>query len=163
MEYCPNCGGDVNPKHHYCGGCGHALSTTAETGGEIPGIRSRRGFLSTASLTYIHELAQNETAVDYDSVEYRQLQEDVRDAFADFAILAMVDDFNLLHLWAAGQTPASDTPVTELEADERENELAALGLGRILHMYDDALGTSFEDELYTLFDKLPDNTDLNNT
>ena len=62
----------------------------------------RDGFLSLRSLSYVNELLGGEQELDRDSVSYTQLSREVSAAFADFARLAMVNDLDLLQLWATG-------------------------------------------------------------
>jgi integrase len=74
----------------------------------------REGFLSVRSLSYVSELLEGERELNHDSVSYTQLSRDVSAAFADFARLAMVNDLDLLHLWAAG----SNTDALSMSVDD---------------------------------------------
>lgn len=115
----------------------------------------REGFLSMRSLSYVNELLEGERKFDHDSVSYTQLSRDVSAAFADFARLAMVNDLDLLHLWAAGSnTNALSMSVDEMNSNQFRDWLAAIGLGRTLRMYDDALHTEFEDQFNDRLQKL---------
>lgn len=155
MPYCPNCGSRVKAVHHYCGSCGQALSDIAESETDPPMAMDREGFLSMRSLSYVNELLEGERGFDHDSVSYTQLSRDVSAAFADFARLAMVNDLDLLHLWAAGSnTNALSMSVDEMNSNQFRDWLAAIGLGRTLRMYDDALHTEFEDQFNDRLQKL---------
>ncbi|WP_089699207.1 hypothetical protein [Halogranum gelatinilyticum] len=115
----------------------------------------RAGFLSMRSLSYVNELVGGERELDHDSVSYTQLSRDIRAAFADFARLAMVTDLDLLHLWAAGSnTDALSMSVEDMNSNQFRDWLAAIGLGRTLRMYDDALHTEFEDQFNNRLQKL---------
>jgi hypothetical protein len=147
MPYCSNCGSRVRAVHHYCGSCGQALSEIAKSESEPPMAVDRDGFLSLRSLTYINELLGGGRELDHDSVSYTQLSREVSAALADFARLAMVTDLDLLHLWAAGSnTDALNMSVDDMNSNQFRDWLAAIGLGRTLQMYDDALHTEFENE-----------------
>jgi hypothetical protein len=147
MPYCPNCGSQVKAVHHYCGSCGQALSEIAESESDPPMAVDRDGFLSLRSLSYVSELLGGEQELDRDSVSYTQLSQEVSAAFADFARLAMVNDLDLLQLWATGSnTNALSKSVDNMNNNQFQEWLAAIGLGRTLRMYDDALHTEFEDE-----------------
>jgi len=155
MPYCPNCGSRVKAAHHYCGSCGRALSDIAESETDPPMAMNREGFLSMRSLSYVNELLEGERELNHDSVSYTQLSRDVRAAFADLARLAMVKDLDLLHLWAAGSNGnALSMSVEEMNSDQFRNRLAAIGLGRTLRMYDDALQTDFEGQFNDRLQKL---------
>jgi hypothetical protein len=115
----------------------------------------RDGFLSLRSLSYVNELLNGERELDRDSVSYTQLSREVSAAFADFARLAMVNDLDLLLLWAAGSnTDALSMSVDNMNSNQLRDWLAAIGLGRTLRMYDDALHTEFEDEFNDRLQKL---------
>lgn len=155
MPYCPNCGSQVKAVHHYCGSCGQALSEIAESESDPPMAVDRDGFLSLRSLSYVNELLGGEQELDRDSVSYTQLSREVSAAFADFARLAMVNDLNLLQLWATGSnTNSLSKSVDDMNNNQFEEWLAAIGLGRTLRMYDDALHTEFEDEFDDRLQKL---------
>lgn len=155
MPYCPNCGSSVKAIHHFCGSCGQALSEIAESESDPPMAVDRDGFLSLRSLSYVNELLNGERELNRDSVSYTQLSREVSAAFADFARLAMVKDLDLLQLWAAGSnTDALSMSVEEMNSNQFRDWLAAIGLGRILRMYDDALHTEFEDEFNDRLQKL---------
>nr|WP_206536413.1 zinc ribbon domain-containing protein [Haloferax larsenii] len=155
MPYCPNCGSRVKAVHHYCGSCGQALSEIAESESDPPMAVDRDGFLSLRSLSYVNELLNGERELDRDSVSYTQLSREVSAAFADFARLAMVNDLDLLLLWAAGSnTDALSMSVDDMNSNQFRDWLAAIGLGRTLRMYDDALHTEFEDEFNDRLQKL---------
>ena len=155
MPYCPNCGSRVKAVHHYCGSCGQALSEIAESESDPPMAVDRDGFLSVRSLSYVNELLNGERELDRDSVSYTQLSREVSAAFADFARLAMVNDLDLLLLWAAGSnTDALSMSVDNMNSNQFRDWLAAIGLGRTLRMYDDALHTEFEDEFNDRLQKL---------
>jgi hypothetical protein len=155
MPYCPNCGSQVKTVHHYCSSCGQALSDIAESETDPSMAIDREGFLSMRSLSYVSELLDGERELDYDSVSYRQLSQDVRAAFADFARLAMVNDLDLLHLWAAGSNEdALSMSVDEMNNNQFRDRLAAIGLGQTLRMYDEALHTEFEDKFNDRLQKL---------
>ncbi len=155
MPYCPNCGSRVKAVHHYCGSCGQALSEIAESESDPPMAVDRDGFLSLRSLSYVNELLNGERELDRDSVSYTQLSREVSAAFADFARLAMVNDLDLLQLWAAGSnTDALSISVEEMNSNQFRDWLAAIGLGRTLRMYDDSLHTEFEDEFNDRLQKL---------
>ncbi|MFC6784818.1 hypothetical protein ACFQFH_03315 [Halobaculum halobium] len=115
----------------------------------------RDGFLSLRSLSYVNELLGGEQELDRDSVSYTQLSQEVSAAFADFARLAMVNDLDLLQLWATGSnTAALSKSVDDMNNNQFQEWLAAIGLGRTLRMYDDALHTEFEDEFNDRLQKL---------
>ncbi|GGJ14293.1 hypothetical protein GCM10008995_25270 [Halobellus salinus] len=115
----------------------------------------REGFLSMRSLSYVNELLEGEQDLNHDSVSYKQLSRELSAAFADFARLAMVDDLDLLHLWAAGSnTNALSMSVDDMNSNQFREWLAAIGLGRTLRMYDDALHTEFEEEFNDRLQKL---------
>lgn len=115
----------------------------------------RDGFLSLRSLSYVNELLEGERELDRDSVSYTQLSQEVSAAFADFARLAMVNDLDLLQLWATGSnTDALSKSVDDMNNNQFKEWLAAIGLGRTLRMYDDALHTEFEDEFNDRLQKL---------
>ncbi|WP_254526150.1 hypothetical protein [Natrinema caseinilyticum] len=115
----------------------------------------RDGFLSLRSISYVNELLNGEREFDRDSVSYTQLSREVSAAFADFARLAMVNDLDLLILWAAGSnTDALSMSVDDMNSNQFRDWLAAIGLGRTLRMYDDALHTEFEDEFNDRLQKL---------
>ena len=155
MLYCPNCGSQVKAVHHYCGSCGQALSEIAESESDPPMAVDRDGFLSLRSLSYVNELLGGEQELDRDSVSYKQLSQEVSAAFADFARLAMVNDLDLLQLWATGSnTNALSKSVNDMNNKQFQEWLAAIGLGRTLRMYDDALHTEFEDEFNDRLQKL---------
>jgi hypothetical protein len=155
MPYCPNCGSQVKAVHHYCGSCGQALSEIAESESDPPMAVDRDGFLSLRSLSYVNELLEGEQELDRDSVSYTQLSQEVSAAFADFARLAMVNDLDLLQLWATGSnTNALSKSVDDMNNNQFQEWLAAIGLGRTLRMYDDALHTEFEDEFDDRLQKL---------
>jgi len=155
MPYCPNCGNQVKAVHHYCGSCGQALSDIAESEADPPMAVDREGFLSMRSLSYVNDLLKGEQELDHNSVSYTQLSRDVSAAFADFARLAMVDDLDLLHLWASGSnTNALSMSVDEMNSNQFREWLAAMGMGRTLRMYDDALQTEFEDQFNDRLQKL---------
>ena len=155
MSYCPNCGSRVKAVHHYCGSCGQALSEIAESESDPPMAVDRDGFLSLRSLSYINELLSGEQELDRDSVSYTQLSQDVNAALADFARLAVVEDLDLLLLWAAGSnTDVLNKSIDDLNNNQFQEWLAAIGLGRVLQMYDDALHTEFKDEFDNRIHKL---------
>ena len=155
MPHCPNCGSQVKDVHHYCGSCGRALSDIAESETDPPMAIDREGFLSVRSLSYVNELLEGERELDHDSVSYTQLSRDVSAAFADLARLAMVNDLDLLQLWAAGSnTDALSMSVDDMNSNQFRDWLAAIGLGRTLRMYDDALHTEFEDQFNDRLQKL---------
>ena len=155
MPYCPNCGSQVKAVHHYCGSCGQALSEIAESESDPPMAVDRDGFLSLRSLSYVNELLGGEQELDRDSVSYTQLSREVSAAFADFARLAMVNDLDLLQLWATGSnTNALSKSVGDMNNNQFQEWLAAIGLGRTLRMYDDGLHTEFEDEFDDRLQKL---------
>lgn len=159
MSYCHNCGGQVEATHHYCSACGQALSTTAKAEREAPMAVDRAGFLSLRSLAYISALLTGDQSLDRDSVSYTQLQREVNGALSDFARLAMVEDLNLLLLWAGDSSaPTSETPVEEMTTQQYQDWLAHTGLVRTLQLYDDALGTelrdAFNEQLQDLLDSL---------
>jgi hypothetical protein len=155
MPYCPNCGSSVKAVHHYCGSCGQALSEIAESESDPLMAVDRDGFLPLRSLSCVNELLNGERELDRDSVSYTQLSREVSAAFADFARLAMVKDLDLLQLWAAGSnTDALSMSVDEMNSNQFRDWLAAIGLGRTLRMYDDALHTEFEDEFNDRLQKL---------
>lgn len=67
----------------------------------------------------------------------------------------MVDDRDLLHLWASGSnTNALSMSVDEMNSNQFREWLAAMGMGRTLRMYDDALQTEFEDQFNDRLQKL---------
>ena len=74
----------------------------------------RDGFLSLRSLSYVNELLSGEQELDRDSVSYSQLSQEVNAALADFARLAVIEDLDLLLLWAAG----SNTDVLNKSIDD---------------------------------------------
>ncbi|MGQ4557511.1 zinc ribbon domain-containing protein [Halobellus sp. GM3] len=155
MPYCPNCGSQVKAVHHYCGSCGQVLSEIAESESDPPMAVDRDGFLSLRSLSYVNELLGGEQELDRDSVSYTQLSREVSAAFADFARLAMVNDLDLLQLWATGSnTNALSKSVDDMNNNQFQEWLAAIGLGRTLRMYDDTLHTEFEDEFDDRLQKL---------
>ena len=115
----------------------------------------RDGFLSLRSLSYVNELLGGEQELDRDSVPYTQLSQEVSAAFADFARLAMVNDLDLLQLWATGSnTNALSKSVDNMNNNQFQEWLAVVGLGRTLRMYDEALQTEFEDEFDHRLQKL---------
>lgn len=155
MPYCPNCGSQVKAVHHYCGSCGQALSEIAASESDPPMAVDRDGFLSLRSLSYVNELLGGERELDRDSVSYTQLSQEVSAAFADFARIAIVNDLDLLQLWATGSnTDALSKSVDDMNNNQFQEWLAAIGLGRTLRMYDDALHTEFEDEFDDRLQKL---------
>ncbi|WP_241430882.1 zinc ribbon domain-containing protein [Natronolimnohabitans innermongolicus] len=155
MPYCSNCGSRVKDIHHYCGSCGQALSKVAESETDPPMAVSRDGFLSLRSLSYINGLLSGERELDRDSVSYMQLSREVNAALEDFARLAMVEELDLLQLWAAGlSSEALSTPVEDMNSNQVRDWLAAIGLGRTLRMYDESLHTEFEDEFNERLQKL---------
>ena len=155
MPYCPNCGSQIKAVHHYCGSCGQALSEIADSESNPPMAVDRAGFLSLRSLSYVNELLGGDQELDRDSVSYTQLSQEVSAALADFARLAMVNDIDLLLLWATGSnTNALSESVDDMNNNQFNEWLAAIGLGRTLRMYDDALHTEFEDEFNDRLQKL---------
>lgn len=155
MPYCSNCGSRVKVVHPYCESCGQALSEIAESESDSPLAVNRDGFLSLRSLTYVIELLEGERGLDHDSVSYTQLSREVSAAFADFARLTMVNDLDLLHLWAAGSnTDTLSMSVDDMNRNQFRDWLVAIGLGRTLRMYDDALHTEFENEFNDRLQKL---------
>jgi hypothetical protein len=157
MPYCPNCGSRVEDVHHYCGSCGNALSSTAEVEDDPPMAVDREGFLSMRSVSYITDLLNGEREVDRESVLHKQLQRDVAAGLADFSRLAVVDELNLVLLWAGGtDSGALEPPIEEITNQQLRQRLAALGLSRTLRMYDNALGTNFEDQLNEAIEGLVD-------
>jgi len=155
MPYCPNCGSQIKAVHHYCGSCGQALSEIADSESNPPMAVDRAGFLSLRSLSYVNELLGGDQELDRDSVSYTQLSQEVSAALADFARLAMVNDIDLLLLWATGSnTNALSESVDNMNNNQFNEWLAAIGLGRTLRMYDDALHTEFEDEFNDRLQKL---------
>jgi hypothetical protein len=155
MPYCPNCGSQVKAVHHYCGSCGQALSAIAESESDPPMAVDRDGFLSLRSLSYVNELLGGEQELDRDSVSYTQLSREVSAAFSDFARLTMVNDLDLLQLWTTdSNTNALSKSVDDMNNNQFQEWLAAIGLGRTLRMYDDALHTEFEDEFDDRLQKL---------
>ena len=107
----------------------------------------REGFLSPRALSYISALLSGEQTIDRESVSHKQLQRDVNAAFSDFARLAMVEDLNLLLLWASGSGSTSmDTPIEDMNSQQFQDWLASMGLIRTLQLYDDAFGTDFRAE-----------------
>jgi hypothetical protein len=155
MSYCPNCGSQIKTVHHYCGSCGQVLSEIAESESDPPMAVDRDGFLSLRSLSYVNVLLGGEQELDRDSVSYTQLSQEVSAAFSDFARLAMVNDLDLLQLWATGSnTEALSKSVEDMNNNQFQEWLAAIGLGRTLRMYDDALHTEFEDEFDDRLQKL---------
>lgn len=144
MPYCSNCGSSVGETHHYCSSCGNALSKTARSEDNPPMVVARDGFLSPRSLSYVSALLSGEQTIDRESVSHRQLQRDVNAAFSDFARIAMVEDLNLLLLWASGSGSTSmDTPIEDMNSQQFQDWLASMGLIRTLQLYDDAFGTDF--------------------
>ncbi|ELY58308.1 hypothetical protein C493_07024 [Natronolimnohabitans innermongolicus JCM 12255] len=84
-----------------------------------------------------------------------QLSREVNAALEDFARLAMVEELDLLQLWAAGlSSEALSTPVEDMNSNQVRDWLAAIGLGRTLRMYDESLHTEFEDEFNERLQKL---------
>lgn len=165
MPYCSNCGSRVKAVHYYCGSCGQALSKIAESESNSPMVVDRDGFLSLRSLKYASELSGGERELDHDPVSYKELSREVNAALADFARLAMVTDLDLLHLWAAGSnTDALSMSVEDMNSNQLRDRLAAIGLGRTLYMYDDALHTEFENEFNDRLQQLIDfaNEELEN-
>jgi hypothetical protein len=78
-----------------------------------------------------------------------------RRAIAGFARLAMVEVFDLLFIWAAeSNKDAVGRSDDSMNSNQFRNWLAAIGLGRTLRMYDDALHTEFEDEFNNRLQKL---------
>jgi hypothetical protein len=155
MPYCPNCGGQVKAVHHYCGSCGQALSDIAESESDPPMAIDRDGFLSLRSLSYVSDLLAGERDFDRDSASYKQLSREVDAALADFARLAVVKHLDLLQLWSAGWNAESlRTSPEDMNSNQFRDYLAAIGLGRTLRMYDDALHTEFEDEFDDRLQKL---------
>jgi hypothetical protein len=131
------------------------LSDIAGSETDPPMARERKGFLSMRSLSYVNELLEGEQELNHDSVSYKQLSRDLSAAFADFARLAMVNDLDLLHLWAAGSdTNTLSMSVDDMNSNQFRDWLAAIGLGRTLRMYDDALHTEFEDQFNDRLQKL---------
>jgi hypothetical protein len=130
-----------------------------------PMAMDREGFLSMRSLSYVTELLDGEQELDHDSVSYSQLSQDVNAAFADFARLAMVEDIDLLHLWSAGlNKDALSKSVDEMNSNQFQEWLAAIGLGRTLQLYDDSLHTEFENQFNDRLQELIDvvNEELDN-
>jgi len=155
MPYCPNCGSQIKAVHHYCGSCGQALSEIADSESNPPMAVDRAGFLSLRSLSYVNELLGGDQELDRDSVSYTQLSQEVSATLADFARLAMVNDIDLLLLWATGSnTNALSESVDDMNNNQFNEWLAAIGLGRTLRMYDDALHTEFENEFNDRLQKL---------
>lgn len=59
----------------------------------------------------------------------------------------MVDDLNLLLLWASGSGSTSmDPPIEDMNIQQYQDWLASMGLIRTLQLYDDAFGTDFRSE-----------------
>jgi hypothetical protein len=59
----------------------------------------------------------------------------------------MVEDLNLLLLWASGSGSTSmDTPIEDMNSQQFQDWLASMGLIRTLQLYDDAFGTDFRSE-----------------
>lgn len=157
MPYCPNCGSRVEDVHHYCGSFGNALSSTAEAEDDSPMAVDREGFLSIRSVSYITDLLNGEQEVDRESVLHKQLQRDVAAGLADFSRLAVIDQLNLVLLWAGGTDSGTlEIPIEEMTNQQLRQRLAALGLSRTLRMYDNALGTTFEDQLNKAIESLVD-------
>jgi hypothetical protein len=116
---------------------------------------NREGFLSSRSLSYLNDLLNGEIELDRTSVSHTQLSRDVSAAFADFARLAMVEQLDLLQLWAAGSSgEALNMPVEEMNSDQFRDWLAMLGPSRTLRLYDGSLYTEFEDEFNNQVQKM---------
>lgn len=118
------------------------------------------GCLSPRSRTYVTELQTGERVLDRYSTSYRQLADEVSGAFADFTRLSMVTDIDLLLLWVAGiNVDVFDQSIADMNTPELRDGMAAFGLSRTLGLYDDAFGTSFEDELSTRLSAMADFVD----
>lgn len=147
MPYCTACGSEVDVAWRYCNQCGTALSERADDE-ETPAPASHRfgdGFLSGRSLEYVTDLADGDT-VDPESPEFVELSRNVRAALRDFALLAAVEQLNMVLLFAGAGT--------ETESEETDRELASLGLVRLPELYDRVLGTDWRDEFGERLDTL---------
>jgi len=162
MPYCPNCGDQVKDEHFYCGSCGYPL--TDEVDGDNDQrppsgtAASRQGFLSGRSEQYLIDVLNGDEELDLDKHGYSNLSRDVGAALADFAVLAAVEDINLLALIADNTTSTdlAEKPPVELSRAETRDRLMLTGLFRIPKLYDQSFGTDWREDLSEQLEKLVD-------
>jgi hypothetical protein len=136
MQYCTECGAEIDETHYYCGQCGTQLaeenykSTNNNSGS--PGD----GFLSEKSIEYLSEAA--ETGFDEDRPGHTALYRDMAAALQDFAVIGTIEEFNLLGVLASG--------VEDEHFNEKETRLMLLGLFRLVRIYDQSFSTECEAE-----------------
>ena len=153
MPYCPNCGDQMKDEHFYCGSCGYPLSDEVEDDDDqrppSGTAASRQGFLSGRSEQYLIDVLDGDEELDSDKHGYSNLSRDVGAALADFAVLAAVEDINLLALVADNSTSTDlvDKDPVNLTRSERRDRLMWTGLFRVPELYDQSFGTEWRDDL----------------
>jgi|GEM_PF-5912846 len=138
MPYCTNCGNEVGKTHYYCGQCGNPLTDEAEQDGVPPGTSAQRtGFLSGRTVEYLDDAL--EEGLDESHPGHIYLERDIAAALVDFGMVGAIDELNLLKvLFSESQDDF---------LDDTEKELMYLGFYRLVGLYDQSLGTDWEDEL----------------
>jgi len=97
----------------------------------------RPGFLSGRTIEYLSEAFED--GIDEDHPGHAQLERDLAAALADFGIVGAIEDLNLLEILASGSKDDF--------FDETESELMLLGFFRLVRLYDQSIGTDWEDEM----------------
>lgn len=138
MPYCTNCGNETEEAHYYCGQCGEPLTDDSE-GDSVP-LRTttyRTGFLSGRSIEFLSEVLED--GIDEDHPGHTHLERDIAAALVDFGMVGAVEDLNLLEVLASQSQDEF--------LDETESELMLLGFFRLIRLYDQSIGTEWEEEL----------------
>lgn len=138
MPYCTNCENEVGKTHYYCGQCGDPLTEETDRDGVAPGSTAQRtGFLSGRTIEYLNDVL--EEGIDEDHPGHTHLERDIAAALVDFGMVGAIDELNLLEVLASGSQDDF--------LDDTESELMYLGFLRLVRLYDQSIGTDWEDEL----------------
>lgn len=144
MPYCTYCGSRTEATHRYCSSCGSELSETETGENKVHAAIDRDGFLSDQTVSYIAGIVEGGREIDQNSPSHKQLQSEIRDALADFALLTKADDLRLVRLWmSAIDTTSLEIYKGDMDENQRQDILAAQGIRAILRFYDESMGTEF--------------------
>ena len=137
MQYCTECGVEVDETHYYCGQCGTQLAEENDKPTNTNSSSPGDGFLSGKSIEYLSEAV--ETGLDEDRPGHAALYRDMAAALQDFAVIDTIEELNLFDVLASG--------VEDEYFNEKETRLMLLGLFRLVRLYDQSFSTEWEAEL----------------
>lgn len=143
MPYCTACGEEVKETHYYCGQCGESLTDRAENNNGPPPMRMNSGFLSGRSLEYVNTAYAE--GIDENHPGYARLEQDIVSGIIDFSIVGALDGVNIL--------TAVFSQYDNIR-DEKRQKLLLLGLWRLPRLFDQSIGTDWEEEFNTIFNDL---------